>query len=413
MGYDDGECVACYCNGSGNNCGCSSYYVCFGCMGVLFGNGVTGRLMGAIARRISDGKYCITECCVCDEDEEEAFCLKISMCDYHANRGRSTYKDEKEEEMNREEERKDKELEQKLQEYRKVQEQQIEKENEERLGRENEELYQEYKTDKEILQQEFDQQQQREKQQENNKKEDTIFPPSYTKGNITFINGDTFKSIITEINQTSPEITDPVSRLLMVTNIASQQQQQQKQEEKQQQEFLQKQHEYRQNLEECLQEEFDRRQHQEEDEQEFVDYHTQQENNKKTLYTNNKPNTYREATLNSITYVGKVYDENGNAMTDISKYIYRGNKNDTTESTSSFVLPKQMSRVIDVDTSSDDNQQQHQQHNNNKERKQKPAFIQKYCDKCRSYGHYSSVCGVKCNDCGVLGHYSKNCHSKK
>lgn len=53
MGYDDDECVFCYCNKGGNNSDCSENTICLGCMDVIVGDWATYRLKDGLKNFLS------------------------------------------------------------------------------------------------------------------------------------------------------------------------------------------------------------------------------------------------------------------------------------------------------------------------------------------------------------------------
>lgn len=78
MGYDDGECIVCYCHGFGNN-HCDSRILCLCCIGlVIRGLDLWGRSQSVIRDKLSQLDH--DKCHSCGM---RAYTAEISVCDMH------------------------------------------------------------------------------------------------------------------------------------------------------------------------------------------------------------------------------------------------------------------------------------------------------------------------------------------
>ena len=81
MGYDDGECLPCYCQGGGNNLldeKEGKISVCLSCIDKMCGDGSTPRVLGVLQHSDWDTNG-TCRCC----EKENVITIKVSVCSYH------------------------------------------------------------------------------------------------------------------------------------------------------------------------------------------------------------------------------------------------------------------------------------------------------------------------------------------
>lgn len=102
MGYDDGECMACYC-GYGGNClvdNDAHYDVCLKCIsGFTRGGGVSGRVISVLK---NNDWSCDSFCQSCKKKGRVT--IEISLCSAHIGRCSSSSSSSEEEEVHETEE---------------------------------------------------------------------------------------------------------------------------------------------------------------------------------------------------------------------------------------------------------------------------------------------------------------------